>query len=117
MEHGDRLVYDRWQLDGSGFHPFGVAYLAHGDARFEQLHDGYRYRRKRFSSVNLSLSGLRKGVSDSFATNPVTATTGGASSILTISASRNAATGTFMITISGSNGSATHGIPLSVTIQ
>jgi len=47
----------------------------------------------------------------------VTATTGGASSILTISASRNAATGTFIITISGSNGSATHGIPLSVTIQ
>ena len=69
------------------------------------------------SSVNLSLSGLRKGASDSFATNPVTATTGGASSILTISASRNAATGTFIITISGSNGSATHGIPLSVTIQ
>ncbi len=69
------------------------------------------------SSVNLSVSGLPKGASASFATNPVTATTGGATSKLTISANRNASTGTFGLTISGNNGSATHSMPLMLTIQ
>jgi hypothetical protein len=69
------------------------------------------------SSVNLSASGLPRGVSASFGTNPVTATTGGATSSLTISASRNASTGMSNLTISGNNGSSAHSIPLALTVQ
>jgi len=70
------------------------------------------------SSVNLSVSGLTRGVSASFGTNPVTATSGGgATSKLTVSTSRNASTGTFGLTISGTNGSSTHSIPLMLTVQ
>ena len=58
----------------------------------------------------------RKGVSASFGTNPVTATTTGAPSTLKITANRNATAGPYVLTISGSNGSASHGIPLSLTI-
>jgi len=66
------------------------------------------------SSVNLSVSGLPKGVSASFDPNPVTAS---ATSKLTITANRNASIGTFGPTISGNNGSATHAIPLMVNVQ
>ena len=66
------------------------------------------------SSVNLSVSGLPRATSASFSTNPVTAT---GTSILTIKASRNASKGTAVVTISGSNGSTTHGTPLSINIQ
>ena len=69
------------------------------------------------SSVNLSVSGLPKGTSASFSPNPVTATTNGAGSTLKITANRSASTGQFGLTISGSNGSASHGIPLVVTVQ
>ncbi len=69
------------------------------------------------SSVNLSVSGLPKGTSASFSPNPVTATTNGAGSTLKISANRSASTGQFGLTISGSNGPASHGIPLVVTVQ
>jgi hypothetical protein len=69
------------------------------------------------SSVNLSVSGLPRGTSASFGTNPVTATTGGATSKLTISANRNASTGTFGLTISGNNGSVSHATPLMLTVQ
>ena len=69
------------------------------------------------SSVNLSVSGLPAGVSASFAPNTVTATTAGATSKLTISPSRSASTGTFGLTIGGSNGSATHSIPLMLTVR
>lgn len=69
------------------------------------------------SSVNLSVSGSPRGVSANFGTNPVSATTSGATSKLTISAGRNANTGTFGLTISGNNGSSTHSIPLMVTVQ
>ena len=69
------------------------------------------------SSVNLSVSGLPKGVSASFGTNPVTATTNGATSKLTISTNHSASTGTFGLTVTGSNGSATHAVPLAVTVQ
>lgn len=69
------------------------------------------------SSVTLSVSGLPRGTSASFATNPVTATTTGATSKLTISAGRRASTGQFGVTISGTNGSASHAIPLMITIQ
>jgi hypothetical protein len=69
------------------------------------------------SSVNLSVSGLPRGASASFGTNPVTTTAGGASSNLTISAGHNASTGTFGLTIGGGNGSVSHAIPLMLTIQ
>ena len=69
------------------------------------------------SPVTLSVSGLPAGVTASFATNPVTATTAGATSKLTISASRSAGTGTFGLTISGTNGSATHAIPLMLNVR
>ena len=69
------------------------------------------------SSVNLNVSGLPRRVSASFGTNPVTATTGGALSKLTISASRNAGTGSFGLTISGNNGSSTHSTRLTLTVQ
>jgi hypothetical protein len=69
------------------------------------------------SSVNLSVSGLPRGTSATFTPNPVTATTNGAASNLTISANRGASTGTFVVTISGNNGSTSHGIPLTLTVQ
>jgi hypothetical protein len=69
------------------------------------------------SSVNLSVSGLPRGTSASFTPNPVNATTNGAASTLKISANRNASIGTFVVTVSGNNGSASHGMPLSLTVQ
>jgi hypothetical protein len=69
------------------------------------------------SSVNLSVSGLPQRTSSSFSPNPVTATTGGANSTLSISANRNAPTGTYNLTVNGSNGSTSHGTPLSLTVQ
>jgi len=73
------------------------------------------------NSVNLSVSGLPKGVSASFTPSQVSVTAGGANasanSILKITANRNATTGgPNIVTITGSNGSASHGIPLSLTI-
>ena len=69
------------------------------------------------SSVTLSASALPKGVSAGFAPNPVTATSLGATSKLTVSANRNASTGMFNLTITGNNGSATHTTTLMVTVQ
>jgi hypothetical protein len=69
------------------------------------------------SSVNLSVSGLKKGASASFTPDPVSAMSGGSTSTLTISANRNASTGTFGLTISGNNGSVSHSIPLMLTVQ
>src|SRR5438477_1375585 len=69
------------------------------------------------NTVNLSVSGLPRGVSASFGTNPVTATTIGATSQLTVSANRNASTGQFGVTISGNNGSSAHSIPLMLSVQ
>jgi uncharacterized membrane protein len=45
--------------------------------------------------VTLSLSGLPKGVSATFSTNPVTATSAGGSSTLTLSVNRSATKGTY----------------------
>jgi len=70
------------------------------------------------SSVNLSVSRLPQRTSASFSPNPVSATTGGpTTSTLTISANRNAPTGTTTLTVNGSNGSNNHSTPLSLTIQ
>ena len=67
------------------------------------------------SSVTLSVSGLPQRTSASFNPNPVTS--GGTPSTLTISANRNAPTGTSTLKITGSNGSASHTTTLSLTIQ
>jgi hypothetical protein len=68
------------------------------------------------SSVTLSITGLPKGTTGSFSTNPITAT---ATSTLTIKANRNAPAGSFTPTITGSNGSVTHNPnpPLVLTIN
>jgi hypothetical protein len=69
------------------------------------------------SSVTLSLSGLPQRTSASFSPNPVTSTSGGATSTLTISANRNAPTGQYLLTVNGSNGSTNHATQLTLTIQ
>jgi hypothetical protein len=69
------------------------------------------------NSVNLSVSGLPSRTSANFSPNPVTATTTGGTSTLTISANRNAPTGTYPLTISGNNGSTSHGTALPLTVQ
>lgn len=62
------------------------------------------------SSVNLSVSGLPQRTSATFSSNPVTTSTaGGVPSTLTISPNRNAPTGTYTLTVNGSNGSTSHG--------
>jgi hypothetical protein len=66
------------------------------------------------SSVNLSVSGLPPRTSASFTPNPVTAT---ANSTLKITVNRNAAIGTYPLTITGSNSSTTHTTQLSLTVQ
>jgi hypothetical protein len=66
------------------------------------------------SAVNLSISGIPKSTSASFSPNPVT-TTG--SSTLTIKAGRLAHTGTYTLTVTGRNGTATHQTQLKLTIQ
>jgi len=69
------------------------------------------------SSVTLSVSGLPQRTSASFSPNPVTATSGGATSTLTISANRNAPTGTYNLTVNGSNGPMSHASPLTLIVQ
>ena len=69
------------------------------------------------STVNLSISGLPQRTSATFTPSSVSATTGGATSTLTISASRNAATGPYNLTVTGNNGSVSHTKPLTLTVQ
>lgn len=66
------------------------------------------------TSVTLSISGLPRGVSASFSPNPATAT---GSSRLTISANKNASTGTFNVTITGQNGAFSHQAQVALTIR
>jgi subtilase family serine protease len=62
-------------------------------------------------SVTLSASGLPKGVTAAFSTNPATS-----HSTLTLTASSKAATGTATVTIIGTSGNLTNSIPLSLTV-
>ena len=66
------------------------------------------------SSVTLSVSGLPSKVSATFTPNPVGALPG--SSTLRISANPNAATGTFNVTVTGNNGTASHSQILALTV-
>src|SRR5207237_572209 len=64
--------------------------------------------------IDLSDSGSPQRTSASFTPNPVTAT---ANSTLKITVNRNAATGTYPLTITGNNGSASHPTSLSLIVQ
>ena len=63
-------------------------------------------------SVSLAVSGLPNGVSATFDTNPATT-----SSLLTLSATGTAATGSFTPTITGTSGSLTSTTTLSLTVN
>jgi len=63
-------------------------------------------------SVTLSASGLPSGVTAGFATNPATTT-----SVLTLTASSTATTGTVKITITGISGSLTQTTTVSLTVN
>jgi hypothetical protein len=63
-------------------------------------------------SVSLSASGLPNGVTASFGTNPVIAT-----STLTLTASNTAITGTVNVTITGMSGSLTNPASISLTVK
>jgi len=63
-------------------------------------------------SVTLSATGLPTGVTAAFATNPTTKT-----SVLTLTASSSARTGTFTITIHGASGSLSHTTTISLRVR
>ncbi len=64
------------------------------------------------SSVNLSVSGLPSGVTASFATNPATS-----GSLLTLSATGTATSGTSNVTITGTSGSVTAAATVILTVN
>ena len=68
------------------------------------------------SSVSLSASGNPSKTSISFAPNPVTAATGGASSTMTVTSQPRGPKGTYTVTIQGTNGASTHVTQLMLTI-
>ena len=69
------------------------------------------------SATTLSASGLPSGVTAGFATNPVTPPANGtATSVLTLTASGTATTGTTSITITGTSGSLVHTATIALTV-
>jgi len=69
------------------------------------------------SSVDLSLSGLPSGATSSFDPDPLTPTTSGAQSILTVTTSLTTPTGTSTLTISGTGGGKTHTKTVTLIVQ
>jgi hypothetical protein len=65
-------------------------------------------------TVTLTVSGLPKKTSSSFTTSTIT---GSGTSTLKVSANPTAATGTYALTINGTNGSISHSYTVSLTIQ
>jgi hypothetical protein len=65
----------------------------------------------------LSATGNPAKTSVSFSTNPVTATTSGATSKVTIRAQPKAPTGTYSVTVQGTNGPDTHTAQITLTIN
>jgi subtilase family serine protease len=63
-------------------------------------------------TVTLSASGLRSGTTATFNPNPATT-----SSVLTLSTTRRATTGTFTVTVTGKSGGLTHQATISVTVH
>jgi hypothetical protein len=63
-------------------------------------------------SVTFSVSGLGKGVSPSFSSNPGTTT-----STLTLTASKGATIGTFTVTIAGASGALSHQTTITLTVH
>ncbi|MBI1820964.1 MAG: FG-GAP repeat protein [Nitrospirae bacterium] len=68
------------------------------------------------SPITLSVTGLPSGAGGAFSANPVTPTTSGASSILTVSVSLSAAPGTYALQVTGIGGGETHAIPVTLNI-
>jgi hypothetical protein len=67
--------------------------------------------------VSLSVSNLPRGVSGRFSTNPVTITAGGsAQSDLSFSVAKYATPGTYQVTVTGTSGSITQTITITLTI-
>ena len=66
--------------------------------------------------VILSASGAPTGVTCSFSTNPVSITSSAVASTLTINVPRGTHTGTYTITIQGTDGTLTHAIQITLTI-
>ena len=66
-------------------------------------------------AVSFTASGMPSGVTASF--NPVTTTTSGTSSVLTLAASSTAAAGTATVTVTGTNGSLTRTTSIALTVS
>jgi len=69
------------------------------------------------SSVDLSVSGLPTDATSSFDPDPLTPTTSGAQSILTVTTTFGTPTGTSTLTISGTGGGKTHTKTVTLTVQ
>ncbi|MGZ4789164.1 MAG: hypothetical protein ACXVZX_11660, partial [Terriglobales bacterium] len=70
------------------------------------------------SATTLSASGLPSGVTAAFSTNPVTPpANGSATSVLTLTASSSATTGSSTVTITGTSGSTTHSTTIALTVN
>jgi len=69
------------------------------------------------SSVDLSVSGLPSDATSSFDPDPLTPTTSGVQSILTVSTTFGTPTGTSTLTISGTGGGKTHTKTVTLTVQ
>jgi len=69
------------------------------------------------SSVDLSVSGLPSDATSSFDPDPLTPTTSGAQSILTVTTTFGTPTGTSTLTISGTGGAKTHTKTVTLTVQ
>jgi uncharacterized membrane protein len=66
--------------------------------------------------VTLSATGAPTGVTYSFSTNPVSITSSAAASTLTINVPRGIHTGTYTITIQGTDGTTPHTIQITLKI-
>jgi subtilase family serine protease len=70
------------------------------------------------SATTLSATGLPSGVTAAFSTNPVTPpANGSATSVLTLTASGTATTGTATVTVTGTSGSLTHNATIALTVN
>ena len=65
-------------------------------------------------TVSLSASGAKRGVSVSF--NP-SSVTGSGNSVMTVKANKNAQTGTYNLTVTGTSGSLSHSTTVSLTVN
>ena len=70
------------------------------------------------SATTLTATGLPSGVTAAFSTNPVTPpANGSATSVLTLTASATATTGSATVTVTGTSGSITHSATIALTVN